>query len=101
MGQSPDSSTYNESKDGLPFYQGKVDFGSMYPTPRKWCSEPKKVAFKEEVLISVRAPIGPTNITNEECCIGRGLSAIRCICNLNNLYLIYSIRAFEKNIAAK
>ena len=52
-------------------------------------------------MISIRAPIGPTNIANQECCIGRGLAAIRCLCDCNNYYLMYSIRAFEKLIIEK
>ena len=77
MGQSPKSIYYNQSKDGLPFYQGKADFGKIYPSPRYWCSQPKKIALPNDILISVRAPIGPTNVASEKCCIGRGLDIIR------------------------
>jgi type I restriction enzyme S subunit len=42
MGQSPPSSTYNFIGDGLPFFQGKADFGEIYPTVRVFCSEPTK-----------------------------------------------------------
>ena len=75
MGQSPDSLTYNEKGNGLPFFQGKSDFGDIYPTVRMWCSEPIKIAQEKDILISVRAPIGALNIANCECCIGRGLAA--------------------------
>ena len=76
MGQSPDSSTYNEDGNGLPFFQGNADFGEIYPAVRMWCSEPTKIAQEKDVLISVRAPIGALNIANCECCIGRGLAAL-------------------------
>lgn len=76
MGQSPDSSTYNEDSNGLPFFQGNADFGEIYPAVRMWCSEPTKIAQEKDVLISVRAPIGALNIANCECCIGRGLAAL-------------------------
>ena len=76
-GQSPPGSTYNEDGLGLPFFQGKADFGEIHPTARKWCTAPKKIAEAGEILISVRAPVGPTNIAAERCCIGRGLAAIR------------------------
>ncbi len=56
-GQSPDSSTYNKAHVGLPFYQGKTDYGKVYPTPRSWCSAPVKVAPENSILISVRAPV--------------------------------------------
>lgn len=76
-GQSPPSNTYNENGVGLPFFQGKADFGETHPIARKWCLAPKKVAETGDILISVRAPVGPTNIARERCCIGRGLAAIR------------------------
>lgn len=77
MGQSPDSSSYNEERDGLPFYQGKTDFGRISPTPRVWCSKPVKIAEADDILLSVRAPVGAVNMCTEKSCIGRGLCAIR------------------------
>lgn len=77
MGQSPSSETYNNSGLGLPFFQGKSEFGEIFPTPVIWCSTPKKIAEPGDILISVRAPVGPTNLVKETCCIGRGLAAIR------------------------
>ena len=76
MGQSPDSSSYNEIKIGMPFFQGNADFGTLHPNVRIWCSAPTKVAHPGDILISVRAPIGALNIANVECCIGRGLAAL-------------------------
>ncbi|MDE0648397.1 MAG: hypothetical protein F4162_09525 [Synechococcus sp. SB0676_bin_10] len=76
-GQSPPGHTYNEHGSGLPFFQGKADFGELYPIARKWCVSPRKIAEAGDILVSVRAPVGPTNIAREQCCIGRGLAAIR------------------------
>ena len=76
MGQSPDSNSYNDTGDGVPFFQGNADFGERYPVTRKWCSSPTKMAAPEDILISVRAPIGAMNYAKEECCIGRGLAAL-------------------------
>jgi len=76
MGQSPDSSSYNETGDGLPFFQGNADFGLIHPTVRVWCNAPTKIAYPGDILISVRAPIGALNIADKECCIGRGLAAL-------------------------
>ena len=76
-GQSPPGSTYNEAGAGIPFFQGKADFGEVHPIARKYCTQPKKIAEKGDILISIRAPVGPTNIASERCCIGRGLAAIR------------------------
>ena len=76
MGQSPDSNSYNDNGEGVPFFQGNADFGERYPVTRKWCSAPTKMAVPEDILISVRAPIGAMNYAKEECCIGRGLAAL-------------------------
>ena len=101
LGQSPPSTTYNSVGEGLPFYQGKKDFGETYPTPTQWCSEPKKIAEKDDVLISVRAPVGPTNLCKEESCIGRGLAAIRPLAGVSPFYLLYMMRAFEAELSGK
>ena len=76
MGQSPDSNSYNDIGEGIPFFQGNADFGERYPITRKWCTSPTKIAKPEDILISVRAPIGAMNYAKEECCIGRGLAAL-------------------------
>ncbi|PAD46144.1 restriction endonuclease subunit S [Shouchella clausii] len=77
MGQSPASETYNDKQIGVPFYQGKADFGDVYPTARVYCSKPIKIAKEKDILMSVRAPVGDVNIATSTCCIGRGLAAIR------------------------
>jgi len=101
LGQSPPSSTYNTDGIGLPFYQGKAEFGDLYPTPVKWCSEPKKVAEASDVLISVRAPVGPTNLCRERSCIGRGLAAVRPEVGMPNLYFLYFLRYIEQDWEGK
>ena len=88
-GQSPSSDSYNKIGEGLPFYQGKTDFGDMHPTCTVWCSSPIKIAEKDDILISVRAPVGDVNINSERSCIGRGLCAIRAANDLDNYYLYY------------
>lgn len=99
MGQSPPSDTYNDNGDGLPFYQGKTDFGFKYPTPRKYCSDPKKVAEAGDILISVRAPVGPTNIASEKSCIGRGLGAIRAQ-TIDSEFLYFNLKYIEPFVAS-
>ena len=99
MGQSPPGNTYNKDKSGLPFFQGKAEFGVRYPTVVKWCSKPKKVAYKNDVLISVRAPVGPTNIASSDCCIGRGLAVIRPLEGTDYLYVFYYLRSIEHELA--
>ena len=77
MGQSPPGSTYNEDGNGMPFYQGRKDFGFRYPTQRVHCTSPKRFAEKGDTLVSVRAPVGDVNMANEKCCVGRGLASLR------------------------
>lgn len=99
-GQSPESKYYNQSGDGLPFFQGKADFGYDYPKVRYWCTEPTKKAQPLDILLSVRAPVGPTNICNVESCIGRGLAAIRTGEKLNHKYLYWWFKSYENKLAS-
>jgi len=100
MGQSPPSITYNIERDGIPFFQGKGDFGEIYPTARVWCKCPLKIARPGDVLISVRAPVGSVNIANDMSCIGRGLAALRPNNSLDVLWLFYYLRLHEDQISA-
>jgi len=98
-GQSPSSDSYNFEKTGLPFFQGKADFGFVSPTPKIWCSKPLKIAERDDILLSVRAPVGPTNIASEKCCIGRGLSAIRVNDNVSMKFIYYNFKLLENKIS--
>lgn len=89
MGQSPSSDSYNSDKEGIPFFQGCSDFGVLNPQINYYCSSPNKIAFNKDLLISVRAPVGSLNISNCNCCIGRGLAAIRCNSNILNFKYLY------------
>lgn len=100
MGQSPPSNTYNLNGVGLPFFQGKAEFGEVHPIAKKYCSAPNRIAERNDVLISVRAPVGPTNLANQKCCIGRGLAAIRCTEHILPLFLLLALRNIESDIAA-
>jgi type I restriction enzyme S subunit len=77
MGQSPPGETYNETGNGLPFYQGRADFGFRFPTRRVFCTAPTRHAMAGDTLVSVRAPVGDINMADEECCVGRGVAAVR------------------------
>lgn len=99
LGQSPESKSYNTKGEGLPFFQGKTEFTDWFPIPNKWCTEPKKIAEPFDVLLSVRAPVGPTNIAKEKCCIGRGLAAIRYADCYK--YVLYYLRSVNKYLESK
>lgn len=98
MGQSPYSSTYNQDGVGLPFMQGKAEFGRIYPNPDKWCSSPSRVAEQKDVLMSVRAPVGDVNIAPFKCAIGRGLAAIRAKQKSKFLYLFFYLYFAKKRL---
>lgn len=100
MGQSPESSSYNESGEGMPFFQGNADFGELHPKVRIWCNAPTKIAERGDILISVRAPIGALNIADKQCCIGRGLAALTAnetLCDLKYLWYGLECKVDELN----
>lgn len=89
MGQSPDGSSYNEDGEGIIFYQGSTDFGLRFPDIRQYTTLPSRYANKGDILMSVRAPVGALNIANNDCCIGRGLSALSSkIGSITHLYYL-------------
>jgi len=100
-GQSPPSSTYRREPEGLPFFQGKADFGLIHPIATAWCVSPNKIAIPGDILISVRAPVGPTNVADVECCIGRGLAAIRCGIDIDRTFVLYAMRRYEEILIEK
>lgn len=93
MGQSPAGTSYNEHEEGIVFYQGRAEFGERFPTRRLFTTQPKRMACKGDVLMSVRAPVGDLNVAIEDCCIGRGLAAIHSERPSFCLYLMRSIKS--------
>ena len=101
MGQSPPGSSYNEHGEGQPFFQGKTEFGEVHPTVRKYTTAGTKFAKAGDILMSVRAPVGPTNIADIDCVIGRGLAAIRAKTVVSQDYLRWSLKHLEIDIQSK
>lgn len=101
MGQSPSSDTYNFDGTGLPFFQGKAEFGVTYPTINKYCSIPNKIAEQGATLLSVRAPVGPTNLASTRCCIGRGLAAIHPLSGVDPKFILLLFRSIELNLSGE
>ncbi|WOK09204.1 restriction endonuclease subunit S [Imperialibacter roseus] len=99
MGQSPPSSTYNNEGIGLPFFQGKTEFQELYPYINKFCSDPLKIVDKDDILISVRAPVGPTNLAPEKSSIGRGLAGIKSFSGMHSKFLLFQLRSIENKIS--
>ena len=99
-GQSPPGKSYNEEGIGTPFYQGKTEFGEMFiGEPVKWTTDPRRFAEQSDILMSVRAPVGPVNFAVQRICIGRGLAAIKPRGDrLHTTYAFYILRAMESEI---
>lgn len=99
-GQSPPGESYNETGSGVPFYQGKTEFGEMFiGSPTTWTTDPQRFAEAGDILISVRAPVGPVNLATQRICIGRGLAAIKPTQGkLMASYAFYFLRSQEAHI---
>lgn len=99
MGQSPKSEFYNYDGEGLPFHQGVKDFGFRFPENNTWSTEGNRIAEKDSILFSVRAPVGRLNVAIEKIVLGRGLAAINHKDGLNSL-LLYQLQSifFRDNL---
>lgn len=96
MGQSPPGETYNEEGRGMPFFQGRADFGFRYPENRVYCTAPTRFAKAGDTLVSVRAPVGDVNMAWEECAIGRGVAAVRHKTGSRS-YTYYAMKSLEED----
>ncbi len=97
MGQSPPGRTYNENGEGLPFFQGRTDFGFRYPKNRKYCTVPTRIAERDDTLVSVRAPVGDINMAWDKCCIGRGVAVLRHVSGSRS-FTYYSAWAVQQKL---
>ena len=95
MGLSPDGSSYNEKQLGIIFFQGRAEFSDRFPKIRLYTSQPKRMAMRNDILMSVRAPVGDINIAHHDCCIGRGLASIRSKYN-HQSFLFYTMLNLKK-----
>jgi type I restriction enzyme S subunit len=95
-GQSPES-VYYSNIEGIPFLQGNRTFGTLYPGIDTYTSKVTKLAKKDEVLMSVRAPVGDLNFAPCDLCIGRGLASIKAK-NGNNKFIYYALKYNIKNL---
>lgn len=101
-GQSPEGKYYNAKAEGMPFYQGKKEFSVRYlGEPTKWTTKTTKEAKNGDILMSVRAPVGPVNFCTQNICIGRGLAAIRPSEQIDGSYLFYYLQSAQDEIKGK
>ncbi|MFN8294151.1 MAG: restriction endonuclease subunit S [Chitinophagales bacterium] len=98
-GQSPEGKFYNSEGKGMPFYQGKKEYGEKYiGEPTTWTTKITKEAEAGDILMSVRAPVGPVNFATQKICIGRGLAAIRAGKNIDKEFLFNYLIKHESEI---
>lgn len=98
-GQSPEGRFYNNVGKGTPFYQGKKEFTDIYiGPPTTWTTSVTKEAVEGDILMSVRAPVGPVNIATQKICIGRGLAAIRAGEKIDRDFLFQYLVKHESEI---
>ncbi len=94
MGQSPEGASYNNEKKGMIFYQGRTDFGNRFPDISTYTTAPTRKAKQGDILVSVRAPVGDLNIAIQDCCIGRGVAALRSKTDCNS-FLFYTMQSLK------
>ena len=97
MGVSPSGNSITDIKSGknIEFHQGKTYFGeTMLLQSNVYTNEPKKYAEKNSIVMSVRAPVGDTNMVNRKISIGRGLCSILADEKISlTKYLYYYIKS--------
>lgn len=77
MGQSPSSSNYNTKRHGLPLIQGNADILDRKTIKRIYTTHITKLGKHDDIIMTVRAPVGEISITLFNVCLGRGVCAIR------------------------
>ena len=87
MGQSPPSASYNKDSLGQPLIQGNADIVNRLSKPKIWTTKPTKMVLKNEILLTVRAPVGHTALSLHNACIGRGVAAIKARSNSLNSFI--------------
>lgn len=97
MGSSPSSSTYNENKIGLPLLQGNADIKNRLSSPRIYTEDITKECDVDDILLSVRAPVGTVAKSQHKACIGRGISALRALQPNSQEYLYQWLISFESS----
>ncbi len=96
MGQSPPSSSYNDSGDGLLLVQGNADIKNRFTKPRFYTNKPTKISKPNSLIMTVRAPVGLISKNQLDICIGRGVCSITSK-RVNQEYLYHSLISYENS----
>lgn len=87
MGQAPKSEFTNERGEGVPLIAGAGDFTSTGLSAKKYTSRPTKTAEPGDLVLSIRATIGPFRTTDAQCVLGRGVAGLRAKNGLDAKFL--------------
>lgn len=93
MGQSPSGNSVNDENNGVPLVQGKANIWGYGVIPDRYTSAPTKVSEPNDIIMTVRAPVGFVAKLGFVTCIGRGVCAIRA--NENEDYIYYVLQHKE------
>ncbi|MGX1881016.1 restriction endonuclease subunit S [Streptomyces sp. NPDC055287] len=76
MGQSPLGSSYNRERRGLPLVQGNADIKNRRTVDRLWTTNPTKRCQRDDIILTVRAPVGYVATASRDVCLGRGVCSV-------------------------
>lgn len=77
MGQSPKGENYTDNPEDYILVQGNADMKEGKVFPRVWTTQVTKKAYKGDIILSVRAPVGDIGKTDYDVVIGRGVAAVK------------------------
>ena len=90
MGQSPNSVNYTSDRSDIILIQGNADLNNGKIQPRLYTTEITKMCEINDIIMTVRAPVGDLAITEYKACIGRGVCSIK-----GSKYLYYYLENFK------
>ena len=90
MGQSPNSVNYTSDRNDIILIQGNADLNNGKIKPRLYTTETTKMCEINDIIMTVRAPVGDLAITEYKACIGRGVCSIK-----GSKYLYYYLENFK------
>ena len=91
MGQSPDSKSYTFNTNNTLLIQGNTDLANGKIKPRIYTSSITKMCTVNDIIMTVRAPVGDLAISQYNACIGRGVCLIR-----GTKYLYYYLESYKQ-----
>lgn len=96
MGQSPDSKNYNFNGNGLPLIQGNADIKNRKSIHRVWTTHITKICDKDDLILTVRAPVGSIALAIDASCLGRGVCSLKSM-NVSKDFLFHAMVFAEES----